>query len=123
MSGLIWQCRHLPVCCIKSSYVGSLPRSFHAWGASILHPPERGLCAAIPAGFAWLTYNPKDGSLAVESTPNQDNPMSSSLGYSGNTPILGLDVVSWVACCSCPCCIHVTHGLLGSSAGLYHDQS
>ena len=46
----------------------------------------------LVAGFAWLTVA-KNGSLAVEATPNQDNPMSKGLGYSGNTPILGLDVV------------------------------
>ncbi len=38
------------------------------------------------SGWAWLSVN-ADGSLAVESTPNQDTPLSE-----GRTPILGLDV-------------------------------
>ena len=38
------------------------------------------------SGWAWLSVGP-DGKLAVESTPNQDNPY-----MSGKTPILGLDV-------------------------------
>lgn len=38
------------------------------------------------SGWAWLSVD-KGGKLAVESTPNQDSPVSH-----GNTPILGLDV-------------------------------
>ncbi len=38
------------------------------------------------SGWAWLSVQ-ADGKLAVESTPNQDNPY-----MTGNTPILGLDV-------------------------------
>jgi Fe-Mn family superoxide dismutase len=38
------------------------------------------------SGWAWLSVVP-GGKLAVESTPNQDNPY-----MTGNTPILGLDV-------------------------------
>lgn len=38
------------------------------------------------SGWAWLSVT-SDGKLAVESTPNQDNPY-----MTGNTPILGLDV-------------------------------
>jgi superoxide dismutase, Fe-Mn family len=38
------------------------------------------------SGWAWLVVN-GDGSLAVTSTPNQDNPLTD-----GATPILGLDV-------------------------------
>lgn len=38
------------------------------------------------SGWAWLTV--KGGKLAVDSTPNQDNPLMSD----GGTPILGLDV-------------------------------
>ncbi len=37
------------------------------------------------SGWAWLSVN--NGKLVVESTPNQDNPLSE-----GRTPILGLDV-------------------------------
>jgi len=37
------------------------------------------------SGWAWLSYS--DGKLVVESTANQDSPLSS-----GRTPILGLDV-------------------------------
>ncbi len=38
------------------------------------------------SGWAWLVKMP-DGSLAIESTPNQDSPLSS-----GHKPILGIDV-------------------------------
>ncbi|WMJ69454.1 superoxide dismutase [Stenotrophomonas sp. 24(2023)] len=44
------------------------------------------------SGWAWLTSD-RDGTLRVESSPNQDNPlMGAAAGQSGNTPILGLDV-------------------------------
>jgi len=42
------------------------------------------------SGWAWLTVD-KGGKLAVESSPNQDSPLTQGTG-SGNTPILGLDV-------------------------------
>ncbi len=38
------------------------------------------------SGWAWLIVTP-DGELAIESTPNQDNPM-----MNGGKPLLGLDV-------------------------------
>ena len=38
------------------------------------------------SGWAWLSVN-ADGTVVVESTPNQDSPLSE-----GRTPILGLDV-------------------------------
>jgi Fe-Mn family superoxide dismutase len=38
------------------------------------------------SGWAWLSVD-SGGNLVVESTPNQDNPLTH-----GNTPILGLDV-------------------------------
>lgn len=38
------------------------------------------------SGWAWLSVN-SDGTVVVESTPNQDTPLSD-----GRTPILGLDV-------------------------------
>lgn len=47
----------------------------------------------LQTGWAWLTVNPKNGSLGIETTPNQDNTLSTGLGYSGNIPILGVDVV------------------------------
>lgn len=44
------------------------------------------------SGWAWLTLS-RDGTLLVESSPNQDNPlMGEFAGLSGGTPILGLDV-------------------------------
>ena len=46
------------------------------------------------AGFAWLTMNTANKTLAIESTPNQDNPIMKGYGYSGNAPLLALDVVN-----------------------------
>ena len=40
------------------------------------------------SGWAWLSAN-KEGSLALSSSPNQDNPLMEDKGY---TPILGIDV-------------------------------
>ena len=39
------------------------------------------------SGWAWLSYDAKAGKLVVESTANQDTPLSE-----GRTPIVGLDV-------------------------------
>ena len=39
------------------------------------------------SGWAWLSYDKKAGKLLVESTANQDTPLSE-----GRTPLLGLDV-------------------------------
>ena len=47
------------------------------------------------SGWAWLVWTgDKAKPLAVETTPNQDNPLMKKLGYSGHIPILGIDV--WV---------------------------
>jgi len=42
------------------------------------------------SGWAWLTVD-KNGKLAIESSANQDSPLTQGVG-SGNTPILALDV-------------------------------
>ena len=47
-----------------------------------------GLCGS---GWAWLIVT-GDGSLAVSSTPNQDNPRMKGLAEVEGTPIIGLDV-------------------------------
>ena len=39
------------------------------------------------SGWAWLSYDKKAGKILVESTANQDSPLSE-----GRTPLLGLDV-------------------------------
>jgi Fe-Mn family superoxide dismutase len=44
------------------------------------------------SGWAWLVVK-SDGTLAVTSTPNQDNPiMGEAAGCCGSTPLVGLDV-------------------------------
>jgi Fe-Mn family superoxide dismutase len=43
------------------------------------------------SGWAWLVRKP-DGTLAVTSTPNQDNPLMKGVADTLGTPILGLDV-------------------------------
>jgi Fe-Mn family superoxide dismutase len=53
------------------------------------------------SGWAWLTADNVTG-LAIEATPNQDSPVSKTLGYSGSYPILGLDV--WEHVCPLPIC-------------------
>jgi len=43
------------------------------------------------SGWAWLIRKP-DGSLAISSTANQDNPLMDLPGMERGTPLLGLDV-------------------------------
>ncbi|MBO9152344.1 superoxide dismutase [Chitinophaga sp. GCM10012297] len=43
------------------------------------------------SGWAWVIVK-TDGSLAVTSTPNQDNPLMTNLAKDPGTPILGVDV-------------------------------
>jgi len=60
---------------------------------------EKGLKAAFKvaattrfgSGWAWLIRKP-DGSLALTSTANQDNPLMDLPGIEAGTPLLGLDV-------------------------------
>ncbi|MBI5501970.1 MAG: superoxide dismutase [Deltaproteobacteria bacterium] len=48
---------------------------------------EEAAMGRFGSGWAWLTYG-TDGTIAVGSTPNQDNPIIEATG----TPLLGLDV-------------------------------
>jgi Fe-Mn family superoxide dismutase len=43
------------------------------------------------SGWAWLVKKP-DGSIAITSTPNQDNPLMTGLVDATGTPLLGCDV-------------------------------
>lgn len=65
----------------------SINNSFGNFSAFKKNMTETAL-GVFGSGWAWLTYNPKTKALAVEPTANQDNPLSSGLGYSGNTPLL-----------------------------------
>lgn len=54
---------------------------------------EAAAAGVFGSGWAWLVYTgDKKKPLAVETTPNQDNPLMKKLGYSGHVPILGVDV-------------------------------
>lgn len=47
------------------------------------------------SGWAWLAYAPSSdggGKLFIETTANQDSPLMAGLGYSGATPVYGIDV-------------------------------
>lgn len=60
----------------------------HQWGSldELKGAIQKAALSVFGSGWAWLSRNP-DGSLLVESTPNQDSPL-----MSGREPILGIDV-------------------------------
>lgn len=61
--------------------------SFDAFKASF----AKAAATRFGSGWAWLIVT-TDGSLAVSSTPNQDNPRMKGLAEVEGTPIIGLDV-------------------------------
>jgi Fe-Mn family superoxide dismutase len=58
-----------------------------AFGSFAAFQEQFAAAAATRFGSGWAWLSVSDGALVVESTPNQDTPLST-----GNTPILGLDV-------------------------------
>lgn len=54
---------------------------------------EAASLSVFGSGWAWLVWTgDKAKPLAVETTPDQDNPLMKKLGYSGHVPVLGIDV-------------------------------
>ncbi|MEO1996191.1 MAG: superoxide dismutase [Planctomycetaceae bacterium] len=58
-----------------------------AFGSFAAFQEQFAAAAATRFGSGWAWLSVSDGALVVESTPNQDTPLST-----GHTPILGLDV-------------------------------
>ena len=68
---------------------GTIGRAINdAFGSFDAFKEEFGKAAATRFGSGWAWLVVKDGTLAITSTPNQDNPLMDGSG----TPILGLDV-------------------------------
>ena len=73
---------------------GELSNAIHATFGNFGAFKNEFLQAAITrfgSGWAWLIKQ-EDGSLAVTSSPNQDNPLMQGIADLCGTPILGLDV-------------------------------
>ena len=73
---------------------GELSNAIHATFGNFDAFKNEFLQAAITrfgSGWAWLIKQ-EDGSLAVTSSPNQDNPLMQGIADLCGTPILGLDV-------------------------------
>ena len=63
-----------------------------------------------PAGFAWLVV-PKNHTLAIETTPNQDNTLMTGIQYPGDIPILGIDVWEHGECHHLPAFLQPSYAL------------
>lgn len=73
---------------------GSLKQAIEETFGSVEAMKEKFNAAAagrFGSGWAWLVVTP-EGKLAITSTPNQDNPLMSSLVEVTGAPVLGLDV-------------------------------
>jgi len=77
-------------CAPSSELLTAINRSFGSMEA-LQSAFNQAAAARFGSGWAWLIRR-ADGSLAITSTPNQDNPLMDLPGIERGIPLLGLDV-------------------------------